>query len=32
VIPIGDDNRDRRIVPVVTWGLIALNVLVFVFF
>jgi membrane associated rhomboid family serine protease len=32
VIPIGDDNRDRKIVPFVTWGLIAVNVLVFIFF
>jgi len=29
VIPIGDDNTYRRTVPVVTYGLIALNVLVF---
>lgn len=32
MIPIGDDNRDRRTKPVVTWALIAVNVLVFVFF
>jgi membrane associated rhomboid family serine protease len=31
MIPIGDDNRDRRTTPVVTWGLIALNIFVFVF-
>jgi membrane associated rhomboid family serine protease len=30
VIPIGDDNSDRRRKPVVTWALIAINVLVFV--
>ena len=29
MIPIGDDNTYRRTVPVVTYGLIALNVLVF---
>ena len=29
VIPIGDDNTYRRTVPVVTYALIALNVLVF---
>ena len=32
MIPIGDDNRDRRTTPFVTWGIIALNVIVFVFF
>jgi membrane associated rhomboid family serine protease len=32
MIPIGDDNTDRRSTPVVTWGIIALNVLVFVLF
>ncbi len=32
MIPIGDDNRDRRTRPGVTWALIALNVIVFVFF
>ncbi len=31
MIPIGDDNRDRRLTPFVTWGIIALNVFVFVF-
>jgi membrane associated rhomboid family serine protease len=31
VFPIGDDNSDRRIAPVVNIALIALNVLVFVF-
>ena len=30
MIPLGDDNRDRRIRPVVTWALVAVNVLVFV--
>ena len=32
MIPIGDDNSDRRSRPIVTWALIALNVLVFVVF
>jgi membrane associated rhomboid family serine protease len=32
MMPIGDDNRDRRITPVVTFALIAINVLVFVVF
>lgn len=31
VFPIGDDNTDRRIVPVVNYVLIAINVIVFVF-
>jgi membrane associated rhomboid family serine protease len=30
VIPIGDDNSDRRMRPFVTWALIAANVIVFV--
>jgi membrane associated rhomboid family serine protease len=30
MIPIGDDNSDRRITPFVTWLLIAANVFVFV--
>lgn len=30
-IPIGDDNRDRRLTPFVNYALIALNILVFVF-
>ena len=30
-IPIGDDNRDRRITPVVNYLLIALNVFVFIY-
>jgi membrane associated rhomboid family serine protease len=29
MLPIGDDNSARRIVPVVTYALIAINVLVF---
>ncbi len=29
IFPIGDDNSSRRTLPVVTYGLIALNVLVF---
>jgi membrane associated rhomboid family serine protease len=32
MLPIGDDNRDRRSVPLVTWALIAANAAVFVFF
>ena len=31
LFPIGDDNSDRTIMPFVNYGLIALNVLVFVF-
>ena len=31
MIPIGDDNSDRRITPVVTWLLLAANVFVFIF-
>lgn len=31
LFPIGDDNRDRTVTPYVTYALIALNVLVFVF-
>lgn len=30
MIPIGDDNSDRRITPIVTWVLIGINVFVFV--
>lgn len=30
MMPIGDDNRGRRIVPLVTYGLVAINVVVFV--
>jgi rhomboid family protein len=29
MFPIGDDNSDRRTVPLVTWALIALNTLFF---
>lgn len=32
MFPIGDDNRDRTITPVVTYVLIALNILVYVVF
>ena len=32
VFPLGDDNSDRQRAPVVTWSLIAANVLVFVLF
>ena len=32
MLPIGDDNSDRRSTPFVTWALIAANVLVFVLF
>lgn len=31
IIPLGDDNRDRTTRPVVTYILIAINILVFVF-
>ena len=31
LFPIGDDNTDRHLTPYVTYALIALNVLVFVF-
>ena len=30
MFPIGDDNSDIRIVPYVTYAIIALNVIVFV--
>ena len=30
-IPIGDDNRDRRITPFVNYLLILTNILVFIF-
>jgi membrane associated rhomboid family serine protease len=30
MLPLGDDNSDRRIIPFVTYALIAINVLVFV--
>jgi rhomboid family protein len=29
MLPIGDDDRDRRLTPIVTYVLIAINVLVF---
>lgn len=29
MFPIGDDNSDRRIMPVVNWAIIAVNILVF---
>src|SRR5687768_11418139 len=32
MFPLGDDNRDRRSTPWLTWILIAANVLVFVLF
>ncbi len=32
MLPIGDDNRDRRLAPVITLLLIGLNVVVFVVF
>src|SRR5690348_1669913 len=31
MLPIGDDNTDRRITPLVNYVLIVINVLVFVF-
>ncbi|MFQ3620814.1 MAG: rhomboid family intramembrane serine protease [Spirochaetales bacterium] len=31
-IPIGDDNRDRRTTPIITYILIALNIFVFIFY
>ncbi|HUR65991.1 MAG TPA: rhomboid family intramembrane serine protease [Chitinophagaceae bacterium] len=30
MLPIGDDNTDRRLTPIVNYALIAINVLVFV--
>ncbi len=32
MIPIGDDNTGRRTFPGITWTLVALNIVVFVFF
>lgn len=32
MLPIGDDNSDRRIFPIINYLLIAINILVFVFF
>ncbi|MCF6402906.1 rhomboid family intramembrane serine protease [Chitinophaga filiformis] len=31
LLPIGDDNRDRKIFPIVNYMLIAINILVFIF-
>jgi len=31
LLPIGDDNRDRRITPFVNYLLIAINILVFIY-
>ena len=31
IIPLGDDNSDRRTTPYVTWIFIAINIAVFVF-
>lgn len=31
IMPIGDDNTDRRTTPIVNYTLIAINILVFVF-
>mgnify|MGYP001329885938 CR=1 FL=1 len=31
MFPIGDDNSARRLQPLVTYALIAINILVFVF-
>lgn len=31
MFPIGDDNSDRRIQPIINYAIIAINVLVFVF-
>src|SRR6266536_3897585 len=30
MLPLGDDDSDRRTTPIVTWALIAINMLVFV--
>jgi membrane associated rhomboid family serine protease len=32
IFPIGDDNRDRRITPIINYLFVSVNVLVFVFF
>jgi membrane associated rhomboid family serine protease len=32
LMPVGDDNRDRRIQPLINYLFIALNIFVFVFF
>lgn len=31
LFPLGDDNSDREITPVVTWTLIGINVLVYIY-
>ncbi|RYD58646.1 MAG: rhomboid family intramembrane serine protease [Sphingobacteriales bacterium] len=31
LLPIGDDNRDRRITPIVNYLLIAINIFVFIY-
>jgi membrane associated rhomboid family serine protease len=31
LLPVGDDNRDRKITPVVNYSIIAINILVFIF-
>ncbi|MBA2760017.1 MAG: rhomboid family intramembrane serine protease [Chloroflexia bacterium] len=31
MLPLTDDNRGRRTTPIVTWALIAINVLVFIY-
>jgi membrane associated rhomboid family serine protease len=32
MLPLGDDNSDRRLTPFINWALIAVNILVFVVF
>ena len=32
LFPVGDDNRDRHLTPVVNYVLLALNIIVFIFF
>ena len=32
MIPLGDDDSDRKLKPIVTYILIAINILVFIFF
>jgi membrane associated rhomboid family serine protease len=32
MIPLGDDNSDRRIAPLINYVLIVINILVFIFF
>ena len=31
-IPIGDDNRDRRLTPFVNYAFLALNIFVFIYY